>query len=306
MQNQKEKRALLLGAAANLIMAVVSWITYYYSNSEAVLLDGNYSFIIFLGVLVALKIAAIKTHKTKTFPLGKFFYESLYSFIKGLMILGILLMSVATAVIHIVMFFTGHTENIPMLIFKPIVFYGVVCMVLSYGLAFFYRQQNRSMSNMSILLNTEQKSSFVDGTLSLGVVVVALFLTMGGAELGGDFVPYLADSIFVLFLTSMLIMEPVTIIRDSLIEMAGGTLQDQEKRKYFEEVVSSNMPKGLIIEDVFISKNGSQYIILIYISTKEPSYFKKDIIDTKNKITQILQKNHPHLSLEMIPEGKAV
>lgn len=306
MQNQKEKRALLLGAAANFIMAAVSWITYYYSNSEAVLLDGNYSFIIFLGVLVALRIAAVKTQRTKTFPLGKFFYESLYSFIKGLMILGILLMSVATAVIHIVMYFTGNTENIPMLIFKPIFYYGVVCMVLSYGLAFYYRQLNRSMGHGSILLNTEQKSAFVDGTLSMGVVVVALFLSMGGAELGGNFIPYLADSIFVLFLTTLLIKEPVTIIKNSLIEMAGGTLQDHDKRSYFQEVVHQNMPTHILVEDVFISKNGSQYIILIYITTYQPSYLKKEIIDTKNQIARILQKDHPHLSLEMIPEGKAV
>ncbi|MEN1761406.1 hypothetical protein [Anoxynatronum sibiricum] len=128
----------------------------------------------------------------------------------------------------------------------------------------------------------------------------------GGAELGGDFIPYLADSIFVLFLTTLLIKEPVAIIKNSLIEMAGGTLQDHHKRSYFEEVVHQNMPTHILVEDVFISKNGSQYIILVYITTYQPSYLKKEIIDTKNQIARILQKDHPHLSLEMIPEGKAV
>jgi len=304
--DKKEKHALLFGAAANFIMAAVAWIAYYYSNSEAVFLDGNYSFIIFLGILVALKISVVKTHTTETFPHGKFFYESLYSFIKGLMILGILLMSMATALIRIAMFFTGRKEEIPMLIFEPILYYAVVCTVLSYGLVYFYRKQNLSIGNMSILLRTEQKSSFVDGTLSLGVVVIAIFLIMGGAERGGDFVLYLADSIFVLILSSLLISEAVSIIREAIIEMAGGTLQDKDKRKLFEDVIYSTMPKDLIIQDIFISKNGSHYSIMIYITTNEPGYLRKDIIDTKNEIVRILQKDHPHLSLKMIPEGKTI
>jgi divalent metal cation (Fe/Co/Zn/Cd) transporter len=306
MKKNKENRALLIGAAANLLMAVIAWFTFYYSNSEAILLDGNYSFIMFLGVLVAMKIVAVRANKTKTFPLGKFFYESLYGFIKGLMILGVLVMSVATAVIRIVMYFTGASENIPMLIPEPILYYALVCAVICYCVSFFYFQQNRSIGNTSTLLKTEQKATFVDGTLSLGIGLGVFFLSQGGTGFGGGFIPYLADSFFVLILATMLIKEPLTIIRESVIELAGGTLQDQEKREEFETVINSNMPENLRIEGIFISKNGSQYIVLIYISTDETFYSRKDIIETKDKITGILSKEHPHLSLDMIPEGNPI
>ncbi len=179
MQNKVENRALLTGAVANLFMAAIAWLTFYHSNSEAILLDGNYSFIMFLGVLVAMKIVAVKAHKTKTFPLGKFFYESLYGFIKGLMILGVLLMSVATAVIRIVMYFTGSSDNIPMLIPEPILYYALICVVICYSVSFFYNQQNRSIGNRSILLKTEQKATFVDGTLSLGIGLGVFFYQEG-------------------------------------------------------------------------------------------------------------------------------
>ena len=66
------------------------------------------------------------------------------------------------------------------------------------------------------------------------------------------------------------------------------------------------MPETLKVEDIFISKNGSQYIVIIYISTDETYYTRKDIIETKNKITGILSKDHPYLSLDMIPEGNPV
>ena len=306
MQKKKENRALLIGAVANIFMAAIAWITFYYSNSEAILLDGNYSFIMFIGVLVAMKIVAVRATKTETFPLGKFFYESLYGFIKGLMILGVLVMSVATAVIRIVMYFTGASENIPMLIPEPILYYALACAVICYCVSFFYFQQNRSIGNTSILLKTEQKATFVDGTLSLGIGLGVFFLSQGGSGVGGGFIPYLADSFFVLILATMLIKEPLTIIKESVIELAGGTLQNKEKREEFETVINSNMPEKIKIVGIFISKNGSQYIVLIYISTDEAFYSRKDIIETKDRITSILSKEHPHLSLDMIPEGNLI
>jgi len=116
----------------------------------------------------------------------------------------------------------------------------------------------------------------------------------------------LADSFFVLILAALLIKEPLTIIRESVIELAGGTLQDQAKRKFFETAIYSNMPETLKVEEIFISKNGSQYIVIIYISTDETYYTRKDIIETKNKITGILSKDHPYLSLDMIPESNPI
>lgn len=306
MQRTIENRALLIGAAANLFMAAIAWVTFYYSNSEVILLDGNYSFILFIGVLVALKIVAVRANKSKTFPLGKFFYESLYGFVKGLMILGALIKSVATAVVRIVTYFTGASENIPMLIPGPILYYALACAVICCCVSFFYFLQNRSIGNVSILLKVEQKVTFVDGILSLGIGLGVFFLSQGGDSIGGGFIPYLADSFFVLILATMLIKKPLTIIRESVIELAGGTLQNQAKRKEFETVINSNMPENLNIEGIFISKNGSQYIVLIYISTDEAFYSRKDIRETKEKIECILLKDHPHLSLDMIPEGNPI
>ena len=304
MEQNKENRALLVGAAANIVMAAMAWATYYYSNSEAILLDGNYSFIMFLGVLVAMKIVAVRATKSNTFPLGKFFYESLYGFIKGLMIFGVLVMSVVTAVIRIVMYFTGLSENIPMLIPDPILYYALACAVICYGVSFFYYQQNRSMGNTSILLKTEQKATFVDGTLSLGIGVGVFFLSSGAG--GGGFIPYLADSFFVLILAAMLVKEPLVIIKESVIELAGGTLQDEKKRAMFEAAITANMPEAFHIEGTFISKNGSQYVVLIYISTEEAYYTKADIVAAKTRISDILMRDHAHLILDIIPESNPI
>lgn len=70
-QDGVERRALAIGAIGNLSMAGIAWITDWFSNSEAILLDGNYSFIIFIGMGVALAVSRIKSRRTETFPLGQ-------------------------------------------------------------------------------------------------------------------------------------------------------------------------------------------------------------------------------------------
>ncbi|TVQ95469.1 MAG: cation transporter, partial [Spirochaetaceae bacterium] len=170
-QDMVERNALRLGAVGNLVMALAAWLTYYASNSEAILLDGNYSFIIFVGMLVALGIARVRSRRTATFPLGQYFYESLYGFIKGLMMIGVITMAVVTSVVRIVFYVVGSTANIPMLNPDPILYYALAMAVICFALSFFYRSRNARIGNQSIILSTDTRAAFVDGTLSLGIAV---------------------------------------------------------------------------------------------------------------------------------------
>ncbi|MFT4311866.1 MAG: cation transporter [Candidatus Woesearchaeota archaeon] len=298
---KKEQFALIVGAIGSLLMAFIAWITYYYSNSEAILLDGNYSFIMFIGILIALKLASIRAIKTKTFPLGQFFYESLYGFIKGLMIFGVILMAVMTAIVRIFSYYFGSTDNIPQLIPEPIIYYaitvGIICFILSYN----YKIQNKKISDSSIILKTEQKASFVDGVLSFGIAIgVIMVLTFSGDETG-SFIPYLADSIFVLVLASFLIKEPIKIIKESVIELASGTLQNENTKKMFENVIQKHKSKNYKIKNSILSKNGSKYIIILYVESKDETYNIKDLKNMKKNIEKDLTKNYEYVFVDIIP-----
>ena len=298
-----ESRALTIGALANLAMAFMAWYTFYLSNSEAILLDGNYSFIMFLSVLVALQISKIKTNKTPTFPMGQFFYEALYSFVKGLLILGVLIMAVTTAVVRILLYIGGEQAQIPRMFPEPILYYAVLCTIICYGVSFFFFLQNRSQGFSSIMLKTEQKASFIDGSLSLGIAGGIFLLMMGASPERDSFIPYLADSIFVLILASFLIKEPVKIIKESVIELAGGTLQDQNKKAFFEQAVHSGLASGLNVKDIFISKNGSRYIIIVYITTEGHAYLKSDLQKSKKSILESVSTLHSYAVVDLIPEA---
>lgn len=77
-----EGRALVVGIIVNLIMAIAGWTTYYFSKSEAVLLDGNFSVIVSITTLIAMIIAKRKYIKTKNFPFGSYVYESFFVLFK--------------------------------------------------------------------------------------------------------------------------------------------------------------------------------------------------------------------------------
>ncbi len=298
-----ENRAIAVGALGNLIMALAAWVTFYLSNSEAILLDGNYSFIIFLGMMVALRIAGIKSRRTEVFPLGQFFYEALYGFIKGLMMLGVILMAVVTSVVRIIFYSIGETENIPMLNPQPILVYAVAMAIICFALSAMFKIQNKRINNQSIILFTDQKAAFVDGVMSAGIAAGVFFLVRA-VESGGPtgWIPYLADAVFTLVLSSMLIKEPVAIIKNSVIELAGGVLQDKEAGRIFEQTIRDAVPNTFRIVHVYLSKTGSRYMAVVYLYPCEPSGVVSvtDLGKIKEHIRSVLAPNYPHVHLELI------
>ncbi|MGY6568802.1 MAG: cation transporter [Salinarimonas sp.] len=297
-----ERRALLIGAGANLVMAVAAWVTYYLSNSEAILLDGNYTFILFLGTLVALAINGVKAQRSHTFPLGKFFLEALYAFMKGLMLLGVLLVAVVTSVVRIVFYIHGDTGNIPMLNPDPILWYALGVGFACFALSLFYRWQNRRMGGASSMLATDAEAAQVDGVLSLGIAAGVFFLRDVGPGGAAGFVPFLADSLITLVLASLLIGKPVAILRQAVIELAAGRLQDTVAARDFEEAVAKAVPEGFAVRDVFTSKTGSRYLLLVTLAPDDVSTGGSwaGLAAMREALRADLAGRYPHVMVELL------
>jgi divalent metal cation (Fe/Co/Zn/Cd) transporter len=302
-QDLVEKRALSIGAATNLAMAAIAWITYWYSNSEAILLDGNYSFIIFVGMGVALAVSRIKSQRTETFPLGQFFYEALYSFVKGLMILGVIVMAVVTSVVRITFYIRGNTANIPMLNPDPILYYALAMAAICFGLSAFYRFANRRIGGQSTLLKTDAKASFVDGVLSLGIAAGVLLLRNTDPAGSAGFVPFLADSIITLVLSAALIGKPLEIIRESIIELALGVLQDRNQYDECNRVVREACFPDYTVDRLFMSKTGSRYLAVVLLHPSDGGVMVSldNLEQRKQEIAEELLPLFPHLMLELVP-----
>ncbi|RLD78053.1 MAG: cation transporter, partial [Bacteroidetes bacterium] len=122
-------------------MAAAGWITFDLTGSQAMLLDGNFSFVLALATFIAIFIPKNKHKKSNTFPFGNYVYEAAFVLSKGLLILGIVITAFFQNSLKIFDFFQGEKgEPVPM---TPIYYYTVFILILTLALMGFFKNQNK-------------------------------------------------------------------------------------------------------------------------------------------------------------------
>ncbi|KLN63433.1 MULTISPECIES: cation transporter [Vibrio] len=293
-----EKRALVLGIIANLIMAFSGWAAYNLSGSEALLLDGNMSFILFITAIVALKITQIKSLRNETYPFGLYVTEALYSFMKGLLLLGVVISAIVSNGSKIIGYINGAT--LPIIKTGVIVYYAIAMVTICWGLSAFYYFQNKKIANSSSMLKVDQKSSLIDGVLSAstGAVLVVIGYVEAGSKF--DFLLYIGDALLVLTLALLMIGQPIGIIREAFVELAGGKLQNEQQHQDISDLVTEHFAKQEI-ERLNISKTGSSYLVVIGVSLQQLQQQDKAVWhEQKALLTKVLVSKYPFVDVEVV------
>lgn len=291
-----EKKALWITVFANIIMAIAGWVTFNLTGSQAMLLDGNFSFVLALATFIAIFISKNKHKKTKTFPYGSYVYEAAFVLSKGLLILGIVITAFFQNSMKVLDFIQG--EKIEPLIMTPIYYYTVFALILTLGLLLFFRKQNNKINNQSSILKVEAESVKIDGVLTLATGLVFFLLSFINTESKFDFLLYIGDSIIVIILCLIMIGSPLTIIKDSFIELGGGTIQDQNQKRLIEHTIDEII-LGKIPYNSFISKLGSGYLVVIYIKPETESINVEEFKRIQGQIKANLQNNYPTIFVEI-------
>jgi predicted Co/Zn/Cd cation transporter (cation efflux family) len=294
-----EKQALRAGAAINLVMAVSGWVAYYFSNAEALLLDGNFSLIGFFSTIAALQIAGIKLETSQAFPFGQFVYEALYALLKGLLVLGLIIMALTSNIIKLLDYLAG--KPIPVLQTGPILIYTVFMIVLCFGTAFYLRHLNIKTNNVSTILSAEVTSYISDGALSAaaGVILFAIRFVSINGPLG--FLHYIGDALMVILLCGFLLRAPFKLVKNSFIELAGGVLQDKTVSDAINATLRQHLIPEVSLTESYISKTGSSYIVVGYLNwTSQTAPDLGKLRAMKAAAATTLQKTYPHLQLETI------
>lgn len=210
-----------------------------------------------------------------------------------------------TSIVRIIFYVGGNTENIPMLNPDPILYYAITVAIVCFLLSGFYRLSNAKIGGRSSLLKTDSKASFVDGMLSLGIAVGVLFLRNTDPSGSAGFVPFLADSIITLVLAAMLISKPGEIIRESIIELALGKLQNEDQYNEYDRVVREECAPQFAVDRLYMSKTGSRYLAVAVVRPADgSSQVSLDVLQArKQAILERLRPDVPHLMLELVPKS---
>ena len=296
--DQIESSALKIGVIVNLLMAVAGWVAFSLTGSEALLLDGNFSFISSLTTVGAILIIYKKHKRTSVFPYGRYFYESFFTFSKGILILGLIIAALFQNIIKIIAFIEG--EKLERLQTGPILIYMVLMVFLCFGLAFLYQFKNKKIHFQSSILAVETKASKIDGYMTIAVGIALVLTTFVSETSKISFLLYIGDSIVVILMCLFLFKTPFEVIKGGFIELGGGSLQNQEAVKEIEAVIKNLLPSGLQVNSCHISKTGSSHLVLIYASSMTPAIAMDTITQYRNSIHEKLDTKYPNSEVEIV------
>lgn len=293
-----ETSGLKIGVIVNLIMAIAGWVAYSITNSEALLLDGNFSFISTLTSIGAIIIIRKRHTKTQLFPYGRYFFESFFTLFKGILILGLTVTALFQNVIKIIDFANG--EPMDQLKTGPIMIYMALMLVLSFGIAYIYHSKNKSINYLSPILSVEAKSSKIDGFMTIAVGAALILTTIVPESSGFSFLLYIGDSIIVILMCLFLLKIPFQVIKHAFIEIGGGVLQDKEASELIDTVIHKMIPDGFVFDNRYVTKNGSSYLIIIYVKPVKENILVSQINSYREMVYKSLVGNYPNLEVEII------
>tara|TARA_B110000196_G_scaffold309261_1_gene310728 strand:- start:4154 stop:4885 length:732 start_codon:yes stop_codon:yes gene_type:complete len=239
----------------------------------------------------------IKSKSTEIFPFGQYVYEALFSFGKGLMVIGILLVALIMSISRISHYLNGSPVDV--LNTGSVLIYTVVMLAMCVPLALYCRHENKKINNASMILRAEYIGSKTDAIMSFSTG--AVLFSIGFLDIDGrfGFLYYTRDAILVIVLVLFLVKDPIILARDSFVEMAGGTLQDKKEKQKIEGILNGCLTLDLIKES-YISKTGSNYFVVVYISAKEIDGIGFEKLEhLKQKTLEALRLKYQHVMFEI-------
>jgi len=293
-----ETSALKIGVVINVIMAIAGWIAFSVTGSEALLLDGNFSFISAVTTIGAIIIIHKKHKRTAVFPYGRYFYESFFTLSKGILILGVIIAAVFQNVIKILAYIDG--KSLEKLKTGPIIIYMALMVILCFGLAFLYEFKNKKINFKSSILKVETKASKIDGFMTIAVGAALVLSTFVPEASKLSFLLYIGDAIVVIIMALLLLKTPFVVIKEGFIELGGGSLQNKEAVKQIEDVILEFLPPDLTMDRCFITKTGSSHLVLIYAISAAPKIDVASLTKYRKLIHKNIDGDFPNSEVEIV------
>ena len=266
MPHQKtiERKALIVGIVINILQVLAGMAVFFMTGLKAMFLDFSFTAISVLSGLVAAYLSSRTVRTTERFPNGMFALEPIYAICKAMLTMSLLLFSLVdvtrVAYDYFVLGQGGRIET------GPVVIYEILTVAICLGLYLYYRRENRRIRNSSTMLTAECKSTLVDGSMSFGIGVVAVFLWFLPAGGPLDFLHYTGDFFITVALVLLTIKEPFGVLKDAFVELVGGVHDDDATNAFVESAAQRHLPQNTDYEQVLVFKTGMNYTVDVYLS----------------------------------------
>lgn len=284
---QIERKALGVGIIINILMVVAGAIVFFMTGLKAMFLDTTFTVISVVSGLVATYLSSRTVRTTERFPNGMFALEPIYAICKAIFTLSLLVFSfLDVAQVAWDYFVLGVGERAS---FGPVVIYQILTVATCFGLLMYYRRQNASIGDSSMMLRAEAQSTLVDGMISFGIGLAAVVLVLLPAGGPLDFLHYTGDFFITTVIVILAVKEPVEVLRDAFVELVGGVHDDDETNTFVEQAAQRHLPANTEYEKTMIFKTGMNYTVDVYLAGTGESIDVADLVECKRSLERELK-----------------
>ncbi len=287
-----EKRAIKLVMVGDILMAVLGLVFYYLTESQAILMDGVYPFIDLVAGLLTLRVVSLMAQQaSQSQPFGYAIFEPVLNFIKGVLILLVILVAFYASVEAI--FHGGRHIDAHIA-----VFYSVIASVLGFGLAYVLYHMNKTAQSSLIHVDLQ-------GWLTGGILSIAVGLSFGAAiwmEAIGheEWVPY-TDPVVILILILLMLPIPLKILKENGLQIIGRTDDAELMRFLNQEVEQVFEPVAYLDMKTRYLQAGRMMYVQVYIQLDDATPFdirQQDVY--RDRLYHHLKQTYDYLSLDVI------
>ena len=154
------------------------------------------------------------------------------------------------------------------------------------------------------MMDVERKGAILDGFLSMAVGL-ALYLTAlvdEGSTLG--FLLYVGDACIVVMMCLFLMKMPYGVIKGAFRELGGGIIEDDKVKSNIQKKINKLLPEEYSIKHDYITKLGSSYLIVIYLSSKADTISVKHIETYRKKLYESLIEDLNTVNVEVVLDNE--
>ena len=264
-------------ASSAVIMALIA-------KSQAILLDGFYTFITLTMAFISLKvIGLVETPETKNRPFGYMALEPFLNLTKSLVMITLLIVFFITNIQEL--YTGGRIISLDMT-----TLYIFICLIIYAVIILFLKKCKKETS--SSILNLEIKNWYIDALITVGIavslVIAMIIFHMGYTKI----LPYI-DPIIVIALVAVSFPVPLKsfiIAFKRLILVSSENSIEVGAKKQLRDVIDKY---GLIDTQIWGLKSGRTHYLFIYTDLKEKQATIKHLDKIRVEIFEELSKLYP-------------
>lgn len=253
-----EKETLTKGALLVGLMGLAGVSAGILGGSGAVILDGMFSTVLCITVLLATKVEK-KTNQPKSYmyPDSYVMLENIYLLFKLVVLMAILVYSFINGLSELIRHFMGTLEHreVDQQIINLYYISKTILVIISFMM---YKQAIKDVNGKSEILKIEQKSVLIDGvitfTIAIGFIVFSRF----------EATKEISDPIILVGLSVFLMREIAHDLSKEFQKILGKRMYIKQEEKYLK--IFNLMFSNYSFKDIYIKKIGKETIVSIVVT----------------------------------------